>query len=207
MKRTFSLFFVLSLLFLFSCHLSGFDGKRKGFVLGIGAGGGFTSYTATEYRWYWLDYYPYFYDEYIQSKESGAGLATDFKIGFGATDQLLILYSNKVIWFSFQDPDWDSSQTTITGITSVGLSYFFKPTAPSFFISGGVGASVWAPFQSTYEDERWIGPGFYGGFGYEFSPRVYIEFSGILARGGSLDTDDAGKNPFSIMVTLNFLLY
>lgn len=190
-KRVFSLLLIFSLLSVLPCNLSAFDSKRKGFVLGFGAGPGFTSYSS--------DYYPY--------SKSTLGMVTDFKIGLGVSDRLLILYSNKVVWFSFQDPVWGSSQTTLTGITSVGLSYFFKPTAPCFFISGGIGGSFWTPFQTTYFSGSWIGSGFYCGVGYESSPHFYIEISGILGSGGSNQTDYAGKNPSSIMITLNFLLY
>jgi len=208
MKKTFFGMIACFMIFTITSSLPAMGGTRKGFVLGFNVGGGLTSYTTTEFRVNFFDYPPYFSDEYVESRKSSMAFATDLKIGYGVTDQFLIYYANNVMWFGFKDPDWSESQFTIAGATKVGMSYFFKPEAPSFFTSAGIGLSVWSPLIATgYSDEIWLGLALSAGFGYEFSPHWAIELSAIWGIGGTDEDDDSGKNPLSVMFTIGYTLY
>lgn len=208
MKRKLILILSCFTLLFFTLNLPAMDGKRKGVVWGIGVGKGFTAYSMYSSSWEHSDDYRYWYKVEITSSGNSMAHTTDFKIGYGATNQILIVYTNKLLWFSFKDPDWSEGQVTLTGASMVGISYFFKPDTPSFFTSLGVGASVWTPFTEYMSaDKTWLGLGLFTGIGYEFSPHWMIEVSGILGLGGAGDNKDAGRNPFSVMITINWLEY
>ena len=192
---------------IFAHDLSAKSSNRKGFVFGLGVGGGLTLYETTEYQITFLDVPPYVMDRYVDGSGSSPGLATDFKIGYGISDKLMLLYTNKVLWFSFQDPDWSEAQATVTGASMLSMTYFFKPTAPSLFASAGAGVSTWGAFPATEEDESWLGLGLFAGVGFEFAPHWMIEFTSLVGLGGTDDDDDSGKNPFTFMVTIHWLLY
>lgn len=68
---------------------SAFDGSRRGFILGIGAGGGATSIEDQD-------------GGEIRNLGSG-GLATDFEIGGARSERLLVYYANRVVWLSDRD--------------------------------------------------------------------------------------------------------
>ncbi len=96
-------FFTISL--FFTVQLYAFNGSRKGFVLGFAGG---LSYTSYEHKAAKLvepklmrevtDTYPY--------KDSGVGLATNFILGYGFTDQFILHYTNNVAWFLKRDIDF-----------------------------------------------------------------------------------------------------
>lgn len=180
------------------------DGHRKGFVFGLGIGAGNSGYTTT---WYRYSYWPIWTETEVTARQSSWALATDFKIGFGLSDHVILAYTNKVMWMSFVEPVGQESQAAISGATMLGLSYFLKSGTPSLFFSGAVGAAVWSRFpQANNEDERWLGLGLSLGVGFEFSRHWMIELSALKGYGGKGQTG-AGANPLGIMFTLNFLGY
>jgi hypothetical protein len=197
---------IISTLFCLMLIVSSFDLKaasldRKGFVIGIGLGGGLTTYKTDE----WASGFKHVYEN-----GSSPGLATDFKIGYGISNNLLLIYTNKVLWFSFKDPDWPEAheaQLTITGASMASLSYFFEPTTPSSFASAGIGMSTWSGLSSTDEHKRWSGLGLFAGFGYELSPHLMLEFSVLFELGGKDEDYSSGKNPCILMVTFHWLGY
>lgn len=71
---------VLAASLLLCADAHAFDGQRKGFVLGFGAGPGHL--------------------DFGQEKESTWGVQTDLKIGAGLNDQTLLHYTGKQIWHS-----------------------------------------------------------------------------------------------------------
>ena len=155
----------LMLLVVFMCIMSSllaFDGNRKGFLLGFGAGLAQTSFSQ-EMEFNDINAKTETMDE--------IGLATEFKIGYGLTNRFEVYYSNQVAWFSMEN-SLNEDITIADGISVIGGSYFLSSKLndntwhPSPFISAGIGLSSWdAPLED--EDEAWEGKGFFIGLGYE----------------------------------------
>ena len=79
MARIFAILLIFTVLFLGSINsVQAFDGERKGFIIGLGVGTGFTSISDWE--------------------EYKFGFQTDFKIGFAPSNSLTIYYNSKVSW-------------------------------------------------------------------------------------------------------------
>ena len=159
MKR-FLLVLVLSLFVVSSAF--GFDGVRKGFVLGGGAGIGLSSYTLSG-------------GGATSNRESQFSFMTDFKIGYAPTNQIEIVYTSKGAWFQ-GDGNLLNTFTILNNVSTASVNYYLKPEAPStFFLSGGLGlASLSAPFESNVDS--WYGFGFYVGAGYEFVKHYSVAF-------------------------------
>jgi hypothetical protein len=193
---------VVGLVYLSAASALSAGPSRKGFVFGFGLGGGYTAYTV-QYPIYngWL-----YLGEGTKSQGSG-GVATDFKIGIGLSDHVVLLYTNKVLWFSFEEPRNNDQLFNQFGATMLGIDYFFRSSAPSPYLLLGVGASVWTPFTAEYESERWLGPALCVGAGFEFSRHWTIELSVLYGHGGGEDYLRAGRNPFAAMLMLNYLGY
>jgi hypothetical protein len=158
--------FIIVILLLVIANLTAFDGNRKGFLLGFGAGGGNVSFKQTIVG---------NSEDITSDTESEIGFVTDFKIGFAPNNNLEIYYSSKVAWFSLKNVNTDDV-TISDGLGALSLSYFFtkgQTWRPSPFISGGFGFSAWnAPFEEG--SVAWTGSGFFVGGGYEFSKHFRI---------------------------------
>lgn len=194
-------FLVLILTFVFvSVFAAGafaFDDSRKGFVIGISAGPSLTSFTQTiEF----LD------QEETSDRENSFGAGTDFRIGYGPNENLLIYYKNGVTWFSMENALGDNV-IVANGVGGVGVSYFLTPEAPSFFLTGGLGFSFWMlPFEEG--TDTWIGLGLSVGAGYEFAPHWVVEASAMYGN----PSDEAGgltatTNALGFMLTIGYLGY
>ena len=160
------------------------DGTRKGFVIGIGVGPGMTSYTIGN-----------------SDRESKFALASDFKIGAGISEKLLVYYVSRVSWFSHDLPT--ETVTAANGIGLVGSSYYFKTDVPSFYVLGSVGLSSWSyPFEST--SDTWTGLGVSVGAGYEFAKHYAAE---ATVNWGNPGSDNVDVDALSFMVTVGVLAY
>jgi len=124
----------------------------------------------------------------------GTGLATDFKIGGGPSSQVLLYYSNRVVWYS---PSGYSG-TWSNAMSAAGLSYFLEPQAPSFFFSGGLGLGAIGDSDGTDSES---GFGLTLGAGYEIVQNLIVEFTYMHA---SLDNDYSISN---LMLTVSWLAY
>jgi hypothetical protein len=201
-KKYFILFFAGFILFLVTTNSYAFDGQRKGFLLGIGIGPGFTSFTQKV---------AVSFGEINMSaesdRESKAGVMTDFKIGYAPENTWAIYYTSKVSWFGMTNA-LGNKVTIANGLGALAASYWFKPQAPSPFIAGGFGYSTWAlPFEDN-PPETWMGIGLFAGGGYEFSRHVNIE--GYLCWGKPKREEfgiEASSNALSFMLTINALAY
>lgn len=180
----------LAFLGLAACALPAhaFDGQRKGFILGVGAGLGVSSFTQT------LDVSGL--GSETSDRETKVGVAADFRIGWGVDDQLLLYYDNRANWFSVENV-FDESVTLVDGLSTFGASYYFQPAAPSAFVTGGIGWATWTtPFEE--ESSGALGFGLYGGGGYEFNKLLSVEGSisygmpSDEASGVKLTTDSIG---------------
>ena len=153
MTKRLILVLLLTVLAVIPTRTHAFDGDRKGFILGFGVG-----YGAARY-----------------SDDFSNGLATTFKIGGGPTNNYMIYYSNRVVFYGS-----DMAQ----GMSAVGVSYFLKPSGPSFFFSGEVGLAnrVRVSSNTSYGTDL----GITIGAGYEFTPHFMLEANVMTSDGGDV---------------------
>jgi hypothetical protein len=233
-----------------------FDGHRKGFVLGFGVGTGVTMFTQEmSVNYTWNDTTSR-WEPMVRADKSDQQtkltIATDFKIGYGLTDQLLVYYVMQVSWFQHNDVfAFDSTETDrkedlwapqgfdaeqldgapaaksiyiASGVAGLGISYYLRPTTPSFYVTGAAGFSTWtAPFETDdwllpYKDHArtWFDVGFFGGAGYEFSKNWRVEATGTWwgspGETTNIDSDgtpdmDVSSSGFSMQVILVGMIY
>jgi hypothetical protein len=169
------------------------DGTRKGFILGFSVGGGYQSYTVD-------------IDAYVDtstSRQNHGAFATDFRIGGGITEQFTLYYANRLAWFGVSDEVWVKNFTAAFGVGLVGASYYFKATAPSWYILGSIGTAAWLfPFE---EDTGTAGGfGVSGGVGYEFAR--HWAFEGTVNWGQPKD-DPLTINALAVLVTVGGTWY
>ncbi len=165
-------------------------GKRKGFILGFGVG---PSYLNTSVK---------FNDGSRENIFNKATFLTDFTIGAGINEKLLIYYSSKVRWFSEEGFDGDNIVLTY-GLGGLGATYFLSETIISPFVTAGIGfSSMNAPFEEDVEAETGIG--LYIGGGYQFKNHFLVQAN--LGYGN--DGDDIFPfRTFTFDVSVNYLLY
>lgn len=154
----------------------GFDGSKKGFILGFGLGMGVTSFKQTASV--------YGYDDLESARETKGGLATDFRIGAGLSEQVMIYYTSRVSWFSIENI-YGNSVTIANGIGLACVSYYLQPANRGAYLLGILGIASWnAPFEE--DSDGLTGLGFGGGVGYEFAPHWSVE--GVLGVGSPSET-------------------
>ena len=163
MKR-FLLVLVLSL--FVTSTVWGFNGVRKGFILGGGIGLGMTSFKEE-------------LGSLSTDWSSNFAFMTDFKIGYAPTNQVEVVYSSKGSWWG------ESGVTFLHGYHTAAVNYFIAPQTPSFYVTGGLGFSTLsAPFEANTSTD--VGFGIFAGGGYEFAPHYALEFN--LAYGAPGDS-------------------
>jgi hypothetical protein len=160
------------------------DGTRKGFILGIGFGGGFTDY---EFH-------------YIGPPRSGGATqgaaATDFRIGGGITEKFLLYYENRVTWFSKKSVYYGGGVTAFP-VGLLGASYYLETKAPSLYVLGSVGTSaIIFPLEDT---DILSGAGISGGVGYEFAPKWSVEST---LNWGNPERDGLRFDIYSVLFTI-----
>ncbi len=171
---------VLILSLLVSGTVWGFDGQRKGFIVGGGLGLGATTYKQKQ-------------DSFLGSIETDwknkFGFMTDFKIGYAPTQQLEIFYSDKGSWF-----DYDG-EIALTGLGAAGVNYYLRPEGPTFYLGGGVGISTFitSPLKSNTDTD--LGFGFYVGAGYELVRHFAIQLD--FMYGIPQESSGGFKNTFT----------
>lgn len=109
-------------------------------------------------------------------------------------------------WFGLENV-YGENVTIANGLGGVGITYSFRPIAPSGFITGGLGYSTWAlPFEE--DADTWFGLGLTVGGGYEFSPHWSIEGNVIWGRPGKEELGlDASSNALTLKFTVTVLGY
>ncbi|HVP36514.1 MAG TPA: hypothetical protein VMT04_05910, partial [Terriglobales bacterium] len=86
---------------------------------------------------------------------------TDFKIGYAPSDFLELHFTNKVSWFGLKYSP-GNVDIVANGLSALGITYYFRPEAPSFFVTSGLGLSNWSmPFESG--SQSLTGFGFFAG--------------------------------------------
>ena len=154
------------------------DGKREGFIVGLGAG-----FHSTNYE---------IYDDDI----SKSGFATSLKIGYGFSEQATLYYIRNASWFSSND------DLFVNGIMGIGSTYYFSPTSQSFYLSGAIGLG---DLVNIDENEGESGFGLMLGAGYEIRKHIKIEGNVIMSN---IDYDyGEDLKPTSFQLTINYLWY
>lgn len=162
-------------------------GARKGFIIGVGAGAALhraDDVTVSRDR--------FGRPIFSSVTANNLAIATDFKVGYAPTDQLLIHYSNKVAWTRADDYDF-------VGLTGAGVTYMARGRSPSFFVTGTGGASIGGTFIGSTSSDR--GFGFGAGGGYEFARHLSLAGDALFVRLGE------GNNQTVLTATFNYLFY
>jgi len=174
-----------------------FDGVRKGFILGFGAGFGATKFkqevtvlgATGSSDW-----------------ENKGGVATDFKIGYAFDEQIQLYWSARGNWFGITNA-FGSSVTILNGVAGPGMTYHFRTTVPSWYVFGSLGYSTWSlPFEDGAS--TWYGFGATMGGGYEFSRHWSVDVT--LAFTNPSDEEfgiKATTTATSVKVCINVLAY
>jgi len=138
-----------------------FDGNRKGFCLGLGAGLG-TGTIVNDGR---------------PNYQTPIGLQMSQTIGWGLSDQIVIVLSGHMAIYNEQDSNG------IWVMPGVFFRYYFKPSAPSFYISGGPALVVLA--SEGVDSFLGIdgGAGATLGGGYHLSRYFQLQLEAALASG------------------------
>lgn len=166
---------VILLLFLMVPDVHSFDGHRKGFLLGFGAGPGV---------WYDLRLRP----------GANWGIHSDFKIGLGLNDRVLLHYTGKQFWHDITEGTLGDVYTIIQ--PSIGISYYSKPVPPSLFGAAGLGYSSHFAGEGTPIIRNSLCV--HAGIGYELISHWNLEFDAIY---------NAKPEVFNLALTFNVLAY
>lgn len=182
------------------------ESSRKGFVIGIGLGHGFTNISyEEEYTGYSSQYN---YSGYIPR----FGYATNFKIGYTINTNILIHWTAKTNWFidSRYTLSGSKTVTVVNGFGGPSITYFLEPKAPSFFLNGGIGYSNLFEFSSENAKNS-FGFGFCTGVGYEFAKYWNLELNYYWGTSKIKIEDykryEEDTTPFTVVLTINFLWY
>ncbi len=156
-----------------------FDGKREGFIIGLGAGFHSTNF------------------EYAQDDVSKSGFATSLKIGYGFSETVTLYYVRNASWFKWND------NLHVNGMMGIGSTYYFSPRTRTFYLSGAVG---FGDFADLDDDEAESGFGLMLGAGYELRKHIKLEANMIMSTI-DLDYYYEDLKPTSFQLTINYLWY
>jgi hypothetical protein len=158
-------FLLLALLVLLipTSEAFGFDGSRKGFVLGMGGGYGNLFAISRD-----------------AADVSGQGVLTELVLGHGVSEQWLVHYSGRQIWGS-------SKGLIYTAVfPSVAVTYFSRPKSPSIYLMGSLGVA--GAGDLTIEGGRGnvSGTAAFAGIGYESTKHLGFEVvGGVFSSSGN----------------------
>ena len=189
---------VVAWLALAAIPAEAFNNQRKGFVLGAGLGAAGTTFSQE------LKENGTLAEE--TDSETKPSVLSDFKIGFGPSDQMLIYYFSHVTWFSIENV-FENDVTIANGVGGLGVTYFLRPQAPCWFVEGGIGFASWAtPFEEN--SRSMTGFGIWLGAGHEFSRHWMVEVS--VGSGNPSDEEydlKATTKATTIGISVNYLGY
>lgn len=203
--KTLLAFLILCIILVTTTGTFAWDGERKGFILGLGVGPGIDIHKQkAEVLGFEIP------DSGID--ESKFSIFTDFKLGYAPSNILQIYYVNKVCWLKGDwldvrgmDFGYYADVMILSGLTGVGVTYYFAPVAPSPFISGGVGLATSLPFESGANSR--MGFGFFAGGGYEFAKHWSVEGSFRWGHATNTEILDFSTDDITLSVTVNALGY
>ncbi len=158
-----SLVIGVCLLSVTAADIGAFDGKRKGFVLGLGVGTGVVNIERTGGS---------------PASVGLQGICTDLTVGWGVSNRVVIHCAGRQQFFFDEDGSY-------FGFPGLGVSYFHRQEAPSMMYMAGIAAMVGRGIESvgTGSEGSVGGVGPYVGIGYQWSKHFVVEF----ALSGSID--------------------
>jgi len=180
-----------------SSQASAFDGKRKGFVLGVSIGPSASSF----YHKHQIQTGYYFTANgestsvvTIEDSRYHPGVSTDFRIGFAPSAHWSIFYDNRVSWFGNTEGD----ATVTSGVTSLATRYYFAPTGRCWYVTAGLGVAGWQLLEKRSGSSA-------GGLGWFFGGgrqlRKHMELEAFLLHGanqGDFPGVDDRTNSFAL---------
>ncbi|MCE2395538.1 hypothetical protein J4G02_13220 [Candidatus Poribacteria bacterium] len=187
--------------------ISGLRGWREGFIFGIGAGVGFTNFTAP-LAVYWAEAYEGSWPDPRQTRPT---FATELKIGHGLSDQFLLYYTSRISWLPLSNLYRDTM--IANGSAGAGMMYFPLRSIDFYFVSSlGLATLVtWHP-PFKLEKARQTGLVASGGIGYEFLRHLTVDFTVNFGHANIIHFDDVTEIKFAneiitYLVTLNAIAY
>ena len=163
---------------------SGFDGARKGFVMGGGLGLGPVAHMSV--------------DGLSSLSDDKAGLAVNLLIGYAWDERNMLVYLRDGVFFSVPGVLGESVKA-IQGFSGVGWYHYFGPVGQTAFIAGGLGLQDYTSLDSDYESND-PGFGMLLGGGFEFTRHVQVY--GALSFGKtSFSVVDFNHSQIVITVT------
>lgn len=168
---------------LWSHSARAFDGNRQGFQLGLGLGAHGSEF----------------------ANESETGVGSNFKIGWGITNQFSIYYVNYVSWFNAGGYLYTSA------LSGVGGAFYFSPTRPSFYLTAAVGAASLNGIDTDDDlvDNSASGDGGGVAFGFGFELRKLLSFEATFVVS-NIDYDNSilgDQDHNSVLLTANMGFY
>ena len=185
-----------------------YRGRRKGFIFGLSAGVGSTSFTEPFAEYYWRHAYE---SEGSTARQTRSALVTELKIGHGLNDQFLLYYTSRISWLPLHHFTKDTM--VANGAAGVG-AMFFPFRRIGLYLVGNIGLATLVTWQPplTLENARQTGVSTSWGIGYEFLSHWSIDFT--VNSGGARMTrvDDLSEIEFrdeitTFSVNLNMLAY
>lgn len=185
-----------------------YRGRRKGFIFGLSAGLGRTSFTAPLAEYYWRN-----------TREAGgsterqarSSLVTELKIGHGLNDQFLLYYTSRISWLPLQHFSKDT--TIANGAAGAGFMYFpFRKRG--LYLVGNIGLATlvtWEP-PLTLKNARQTGVSVSWGIGYELFSHWSLDFTVNSGSARMTRVDDPSEIVFrdeivTYSLNLNMLAY
>jgi hypothetical protein len=169
---------------------------RKGFVIGVGAGFGYSTWNETTYDFSCVGYYCG-YNEVRSGNRSG--VFTSFKVGYAPSDRLMILWHSTGTFFGSR---YGTGFIT-DGMGGLSIQYYFSSGPGAYALGGGGYHNVmrFDPESPYGGGVNSFGFGVRGGFGFEFHKHWSVE--AIVQHG----FNSSENNPTSFAATLNWMWY
>ncbi len=167
------------------------DGQRQGFLLGLGFGGGYNSFTGIQY------------DPISSEKtdKTAFAFAASPRIGYAINNQLAFYYSRHPIVFSITNEN-DKDITITSCIEALMAHYYLTDAAPSLYFGAGAGIGYFFDdATSNYSKDSLKGIGVIGTVGFEPIKHIFTEFS-LHYKSPQQDASD-----FSISILIGVLGY
>jgi hypothetical protein len=133
--------------------------QRKGFLIGLGAGPGIATASAS--------------GALSANSESQPGVATSFKIGTGLSERVLLYYANRVVFAN------ESDEGYVQGLSGVEAAIYFTPGKRSIFMTGILG---FGGRRNLGQDGNGVNLGSGIGLGYDFGNHLLIEGNYVVVN-------------------------